>query len=203
MRLNLPAQLLKGYQNHDLDFVTSADPGRLGPAMATLGFVQIASRRLYAHPQTDWLLEFPSAPLGFGHITVDARQLETLRTPWGALRVMDQWRLAVTGAIASAGLRHSSSPDPIPWTGRNSRPGRSWKGWLLRPRSASTWKPDPPDPWLRPAERGRQAATHHAAPARAQRQCVKWPIVWGRWRRESECINPGRSRPMADTPPQH
>ena len=76
------------YQSHDLDFVTSADPGRLGPVVARLGFIQTTSRRLYAHPQTDWLLEFPSGPLGFGHITVDARQLETLRTPWGPLRVI-------------------------------------------------------------------------------------------------------------------
>ena len=76
------------YQSHDLNFVTSADPGRLGPVVATLGFVQTTSRRLYAHPETDWLLEFPSGPLGFGHITVDARQLETLRTPWGPLRVI-------------------------------------------------------------------------------------------------------------------
>lgn len=34
------------YQSHDLDFVTSADPSRLGPVVATLGFVQTESRRL-------------------------------------------------------------------------------------------------------------------------------------------------------------
>ena len=39
------------YQSHDLDVVTSADPGRLGPVVATLGFVQTTSLRLYAHPQ--------------------------------------------------------------------------------------------------------------------------------------------------------
>lgn len=63
------------YQSHDLDFVTSADPERLRPVVASLGFRQTESRRLYAHPQTAWLLEFPTGPLGFGQITVDARQL--------------------------------------------------------------------------------------------------------------------------------
>ena len=76
------------YQSHDLNFVTSADPSRLVPVVAMLGFVQTESRRLYAHPETDWLLEFPSGPLGFGHITVDPRQLEILTTPWGPLRVI-------------------------------------------------------------------------------------------------------------------
>ena len=41
------------YQSNDLDFVTSADPSRLGPVVARCGFMQTASRRLYAHPQTE------------------------------------------------------------------------------------------------------------------------------------------------------
>jgi hypothetical protein len=76
------------YQSHDLDFVTLAAPARLQPVVASLGFVQTESRRLYAHPQTEWLLEFPSGPLGFGQTIVDGSQLETLPTPWGSLRVI-------------------------------------------------------------------------------------------------------------------
>lgn len=76
------------YQSQDLDFVTSADPKRLEPVVAALGFVATGSKRLYEHPQTEWLVEFPAGPLGFGHRVIDARQLESLNTPWGPLRVI-------------------------------------------------------------------------------------------------------------------
>jgi len=45
-----------------LDFVTSADPKSLFRAIAPLGFVQSSSKRLYEHPRTMWLVEFPAAP---------------------------------------------------------------------------------------------------------------------------------------------
>ena len=54
------------YMSHDLDFVTSADPRSLLKAIAPLGFAQGAFKRLYEHPRTKWLVEFPTGPLGFG-----------------------------------------------------------------------------------------------------------------------------------------
>jgi len=53
------------YQSQDLDFVSSAAPGKLAKAVAALGFVTTDRPRLFAHPQTPWLLEFPAGPLGF------------------------------------------------------------------------------------------------------------------------------------------
>ena len=53
------------YMSHDLDFVTSADPKRMIKAIAPLGFSQGASKRLYEHPRTKWLVEFPAGPLSF------------------------------------------------------------------------------------------------------------------------------------------
>lgn len=52
--------------SHDLDFVTSADHKSLLKAIAPLGFTQGACKRLYEHPRTQWLVEFPAGPLGFG-----------------------------------------------------------------------------------------------------------------------------------------
>lgn len=76
------------YQSQDLDFVTSADPKRLFKAVEALGFVATESKRLYAHPKTAWLVEFPAGPLGFGNTIVDAAELEVLSTPWGQLRII-------------------------------------------------------------------------------------------------------------------
>lgn len=50
------------YQSEDLDFVSSAAAGKLAKAVETLGFVPTESPRLFAHPQTPWLLEFPAGP---------------------------------------------------------------------------------------------------------------------------------------------
>ena len=53
------------YMSHDLDFVTSADPKSLLRAIAPLGFAQGSTKRLYEHPRTTWLVEFPAGPLSF------------------------------------------------------------------------------------------------------------------------------------------
>jgi hypothetical protein len=55
------------YMSHDLDFVTSADPRKLSKVLVPLGFVQTPSKRLFEHPHTDWLLEFPAGPLSMRH----------------------------------------------------------------------------------------------------------------------------------------
>jgi hypothetical protein len=77
------------YMSHDLDFVTSADPKSLLKAIAPLGFVRCSAKRLYEHPRTKWLVEFPAGPLGFGDLYVqDPRSIERLQTVHGPLRVI-------------------------------------------------------------------------------------------------------------------
>lgn len=76
------------YVSHDLDFVTSADAGMLRGVMSPLGFVQSASRRLFEHPCTEWLVEFPAGPLGFGSRVMDHRAIPMLETPFGFLRII-------------------------------------------------------------------------------------------------------------------
>lgn len=76
------------YMSHDLDFVTSAAPKVLQAAIAPLGFVPSTSKRLFEHPRTEWLVEFPPGPLGFGNRVIDHRAIEMLQTDYGALRVI-------------------------------------------------------------------------------------------------------------------
>lgn len=76
------------YQSQDLDFVSSATPGKLAKAVETLGFVPTETQRLFAHPQTPWLLEFPAGPLGFGEKIVNANGIEAIDTAVGPLRVI-------------------------------------------------------------------------------------------------------------------
>lgn len=73
------------YMSHDLDFVTSADPKSLLNAIAHLGFVRGSKKRLYEHPRTKWLVEFPAGPLGFGDLYIsDPRSIEILQTVHGS-----------------------------------------------------------------------------------------------------------------------
>ena len=76
------------YQSYDLDFVSSAATAKLANAVHDLGFVATAGKRLFAHPLTPWLLEFPAGPLGFGARVVDASGIEAIDTPFGPLRVI-------------------------------------------------------------------------------------------------------------------
>lgn len=76
------------YMSHDLDFVTLEDSKNLLKAIAPLGFVQCRVKRFFEHPRTEWLVEFPAGPLGFGERDVDERSINLLQTKHGALRVI-------------------------------------------------------------------------------------------------------------------
>ena len=76
------------YMSYDLDFVTSASSNELAVAIKPLGFSQGPSKRLFEHPLSDWLVEFPPGPLGFGSRTVDHHSISVLATAYGSLRVI-------------------------------------------------------------------------------------------------------------------
>lgn len=116
------------YQSSDLDFVTTALRDELEQALAPLGFVHRGSPRLsvFVHPETDWYLEFPAAPLTFGSTYVDVTQCARLSTPAGTIRVitpthsvMDRlsaaafWRDAQ--ALEQARLVAAHQSDRIDW----------------------------------------------------------------------------------------
>ncbi len=54
------------YESSDLDFVTSESNKIIKEAIAKLGFQQSGSSRMFEHPDSEWFVEFPPCPLGFG-----------------------------------------------------------------------------------------------------------------------------------------
>jgi hypothetical protein len=93
--------------SHNLDFVTSANHKSLLKAIAPLGFTQGAYKRLYEHPRTKWLVEFPARPLGFGERTVDHRSIDLLHTEHGTLRVITPTLCVIDRLLA---YHHWSDP---------------------------------------------------------------------------------------------
>jgi hypothetical protein len=73
------------FQSHDLDFITSALKTELDEALRKIGFTR-GSDRHYTHPQTDFIVEFPSGPLMVGEEAVH-RHAE-LKTPHGVIRLL-------------------------------------------------------------------------------------------------------------------
>lgn len=76
------------YQSLDLDFVTAERRNRLSAVLAPLGFTLASDLRHYTHPNTDFYLEFPPAPLAFGSRVVQHDEIPKLDTQWGPLRIV-------------------------------------------------------------------------------------------------------------------
>jgi len=76
------------YESADLDFVTSERNKELEAIVEHLGFTRVGSLRMFEHPDSDWYLEFPPGPLGFGDTYIDAAQLPLLKTDYGPLRII-------------------------------------------------------------------------------------------------------------------
>jgi len=78
------------YLSHDLDFVTAAMIAELEPVLAKLDFVRTKTPRLsqFEHPLIDWFIEFPPAPLSFGHLHVDHKDCALIKLSYGTLRII-------------------------------------------------------------------------------------------------------------------
>lgn len=55
------------YESRDLDFVTSAETELIEAALEPLGFKREKNSRYFLHDETDYMLEFPPAPLAVGN----------------------------------------------------------------------------------------------------------------------------------------
>jgi hypothetical protein len=73
------------YESHDLDFITAAGSAEIVAAMGTIGFRRERGRH-FVHPQTDFIVEFPSGPLMVGEELV--RTPAMLRTSRGTIRLL-------------------------------------------------------------------------------------------------------------------
>ena len=77
------------YQSRDLDFVTSAGVDVIERAITPLGFYRANSHaRQFDHRECPWYVEFPPGPLAFGFMVVDQRDVLTLQTTHGPLRII-------------------------------------------------------------------------------------------------------------------
>ena len=74
------------YVSKDLDFVTAASNRDISAVLSRLGFRATTSRRLYERKGTDYLVEFPPAPLAVGRELV--RQWHQLHTPYGTIQIL-------------------------------------------------------------------------------------------------------------------
>ena len=76
------------YQSFDLDFITSARNEAILKAIAPLGFRFERGTREFTHPDTQFYVEFPPGPLGFGETTVSEAEAAIIDTPFGPLRII-------------------------------------------------------------------------------------------------------------------
>ena len=78
------------YQSKDLDFVTAVLLENLKPVMESLGFQHSGTPRLsqFDHPDIEWYIESPPAPLAFGHLQVDHKDCKIIEFDIGKLRII-------------------------------------------------------------------------------------------------------------------
>jgi len=78
------------YQSRDLDFVTAALVEDLARALTPLGFQHTGVPRhcLFEHSLIEWYLDFPAAPLTFGHFYVDHKDCAVIDLATGQLRII-------------------------------------------------------------------------------------------------------------------
>ena len=107
------------YQSEDLDFVSSAAAGKLAKAVETLGFVPTEAQRLFAHPQTPWLLVFPAGPLGFGEKIVNASGIQPIETAVGPLRVITPTYCVMDRLAAFVHWRDRQCYDQAVWVAQS------------------------------------------------------------------------------------
>ena len=95
----------------DLDFVTSERTRAIAAAIAPLGFSHVPGARQFEHPGTEFYVEFPPGPLGFGETTVRDDEATTLQTEFGSLRIVTPTQSVMDRLAAYANWRDNPSFD--------------------------------------------------------------------------------------------
>jgi len=78
------------FASFDLDFIdlTYARKKSIAAALATIGFKPKGSTRYFAHKDSPWVLEFPTAPLAVGHEHIKRSQVAELVTTVGTIKLL-------------------------------------------------------------------------------------------------------------------
>ena len=125
------------YESSDLDFVTAALVSELIPALGQLGFVHTGGPRLsvFEHPETEWYLEFPPAPLAFGSTYIDASDSVSMATPSGNLRIISPTQCVMDRLIAAASWQDAQSLEQAVLVATHQRDRVDWASlhaWVQR-----------------------------------------------------------------------
>ncbi len=97
----------------DLDFIdlSYAKRKQIAKALATIGFVTDGRNpKYFIHPDCQWSIEFPTAPLAIGHEHIQSEQVAALETDAGTIRL-----LSPTDSIKDRLLWWYLEKDPQCW----------------------------------------------------------------------------------------
>lgn len=104
------------YESRDLDFVTSAGGAAIERAIAPLGFHRRSRyAREFDHPMSPWYVEFPPGPLAFGVAVVDHRDVPTVQTAYGPMRIVTPTHIIMDRLAAYAHWKDGQSWDQAVW----------------------------------------------------------------------------------------
>lgn len=75
----------------DLDFIdlTYARRKEIATSLAKIGFTPRGSTKYFEHPDCQWLVEFPTAPLAIGHEQIDSTRIASIETATGTVRLLN------------------------------------------------------------------------------------------------------------------
>ena len=101
------------YLSRDLDFVTAAMIADFEPVLTDLGFERTVVPRLsqFAHPKVEWYVEFPPAPLSFGHLEVSPADCAKIELPVGTLRIITATQSVMDRLAAAYAWKDEQSRD--------------------------------------------------------------------------------------------
>ena len=99
------------YVSKDLDFVTVALVEDLAHALEPLGFRRTGQPRMsvFEHPDTEWYIEFPPAPLSFGGMYVDPSKCALISTVAGNIRLITPTHSVMDRLIADVAWNEQQS----------------------------------------------------------------------------------------------
>ena len=117
------------YVSEDLDFVTVAVVEQIKQALEPLGFKRAGQPRLsvFDHPNTNWYLEFPPAPLSFGGTYIDPSECALIDTGLGKLRIITPTHSVMDRLIAAAAWNEPQSLEQALLVARHQEGKIDWE----------------------------------------------------------------------------
>ncbi len=117
------------YVSEDLDFVTIALVEEIKQALAPLGFKHTGQPRqsVFDHPNTNWYLEFPPAPLSFGGTYIDPSECTLIDTGVGRLRIITPTHSVMDRPIAAAVWNEPPSLEQALLVAKHQADNIDWK----------------------------------------------------------------------------